>query len=157
MHKKRSPLSLLLVLALVAVACNQAGAPTGQPSLPGATDSQPSAPGATDSEPSAEPSGEASSSPAASGGEAVTCETPVRVGLVTDVGRVNDKGFNQSAYEGMLAAEEAAPTCFETDFIETTSQSDYARNIAEFAENDYDVVIGVGFLLGDSLGDAGME
>ena len=157
MHQKRSPLSLMLALALLAVACNQAGAPTGQPSLPGATDSQPSAPGATDSEPSAEPSGEAPSGPPASGGEAVTCETPVRVGLVTDVGRVNDKGFNQSAYEGMLAAEEAAPTCFETDFIETVSQSDYVRNIAEFAENDYDVVIGVGFLLGDALGDASKE
>ncbi|MDQ3553471.1 MAG: BMP family ABC transporter substrate-binding protein [Chloroflexota bacterium] len=151
MHQKRSPLSLLLVLALVAVACNQAGGPTGQPSAPGGTASQPSA------EPSPEPSGEDPSGPPASGGEAPTCDTPVRVGLVTDVGRVNDKGFNQSAYEGMLAAEEAAPTCFETDFIETTSQSDYARNIAEFAENDYDVVIGVGFLLGDSLGDAAME
>lgn len=83
-----------------------------------------------------------------------TCATALKVGLVTDVGRVNDKGFNQSAYEGMEAAKTAAPTCFETDYIETTSQSDYAKNIAEFTDNDYDVVIGVGFLLGDALGDA---
>ena len=54
----------------------------------------------------------------------------------------------------MKAAEALAPTCFDTDYIETTSQSDYAKNIAEFADNDYDVVIGVGFLLGDALGDA---
>jgi basic membrane protein A len=84
----------------------------------------------------------------------VTCETPLQVGLVTDVGRVNDKGFNQSAYEGMLAAAEAAPTCFETDFIETTSASDYAANIAQFTDAGYDIVIGVGFLLGNDLGDA---
>ena len=73
---------------------------------------------------------------------------------MTDVGRVNDKGFNQSAYEGMLAAAEAAPTCFETDYIETTSQSDYAPNIAQFTDSGSNVVIGVGFLLGDALGDA---
>ena len=73
---------------------------------------------------------------------------------MTDVGRVNDKGFNQSAYEGMLAAAEAAPTCFETEYIETTSQSDYAPNIAQFTDSGSNVVIGVGFLLGDALGDA---
>jgi basic membrane protein A and related proteins len=88
---------------------------------------------------------------------AVTCDTPLRVGLVTDVGRVNDKGFNQSAYEGMLAAQTAAPTCFETDFIETISQSDYQANIAQFTDAGYDVVIGVGFLLGNDLGDAAKE
>jgi basic membrane protein A and related proteins len=79
------------------------------------------------------------------------------VGLVTDVGRINDKGFNQSAFEGMEAAAAAAPSCFETDYIETTSQSDYAPNIAQFTEDGYDVIIGVGFLLGDALGDAAKE
>ena len=39
----------------------------------------------------------------------VTCDSKLKVGLVTDVGRINDKGFNQSAYEGMQAAAEAAP------------------------------------------------
>jgi basic membrane protein A len=73
---------------------------------------------------------------------------------VTDVGRINDKGFNQSAYEGMESAARAAPTCFETSYIETTSGSDYAKNIAEFAGNEYNVIIGVGFLMGDAMGDA---
>jgi basic membrane protein A len=73
---------------------------------------------------------------------------------VTDVGRINDKGFNQSAYEGMISAAEEAPTCFETDFIETTSASDYAANIASFTDAGYDVIIGVGFLLGNDMGDA---
>jgi basic membrane protein A len=85
---------------------------------------------------------------------APTCDEPLQVGLVTDVGRVNDKGFNQSAYEGMLAAAEAAPTCFETEYIETTSQSDYAANIAQFTDSGADVVFGVGFLLGDAIGVA---
>jgi basic membrane protein A len=76
---------------------------------------------------------------------------------VTDVGRINDKGFNQSAFEGMEAAAAAAPTCFDTDYIETQSQSDYAPNIAQFTDAGYDVVIGVGFLLGDALGDAAIN
>ena len=46
------------------------------------------------------------------------------------------------------------PTCFETEYIETTSQSDYATNIAQFTDSGSNVVIGVGFLLGDALGDA---
>ena len=61
-------------------------------------------------------------------------QAKLKVGLVTDVGRINDKGFNQSAYEGMQAALAAAPTCFDTKYIETQSQSDYAKNIAEFTD-----------------------
>jgi basic membrane protein A len=95
--------------------------------------------------------------PASEAPTAVTCDTALKVGLVTDVGRVNDKGFNQSAFEGMEAAKAAAPTCFETQYIETTSQSDYAKNIAEFTDEGYNVVIGVGFLLGDAMGDAAKE
>ena len=101
--------------------------------------------------PSDAPSAPPSTEPSAA---TITCDTAIKVGLVTDVGRVNDKGFNQSAYEGMLAAAEAAPTCFETEYIETTSQSDYATNIAQFTDSGSNVVIGVGFLLGDALGDA---
>lgn len=99
------------------------------------------------------PSDAPSEAPSASP-DGLTCDTPLMVGLVTDVGRVNDKGFNQSAYEGMLAAAEAAPTCFETEYIETTSQSDYAANIAQFTDSGSDIVIGVGFLLGDAIGEA---
>ena len=107
--------------------------------------------------PTAAPTAEATAAPTAeptATPAAALCDEKLKVGLVTDVGRINDKGFNQSAYEGMEAATALAPSCFETDYIETTSQSDYAKNIAEFADNGYDVVIGVGFLLGDAMGDA---
>jgi basic membrane protein A len=149
MRTRSLGLTLFAGLAIFVAAC---GGGTGtSPSAPAASEPAASEPAA--SQPAASEPAASASAPA----EGVTCDTPLKVGLVTDVGRVNDKGFNQSAYEGMLAAAEAAPTCFETDFIETTSQSDYAKNIAEFSENDYDVVIGVGFLLGDALGDAAKE
>ena len=145
MRTRSLGLTLFAGLAILVAACGGGGATTA----PETTAPETTAPESMAPE-SMAPESMAPSAPA----EGVTCDEPLKVGLVTDVGRVNDKGFNQSAYEGMLAAEEEAPTCFETDYIETTSQSDYARNIAEFSENDYDVVIGVGFLLGDALGDA---
>ena len=149
MRTRSLGLTLFAGLAIFVAACS--GGTGTSPSAPAASEPAASEPAA--SQPAASEPAASASAPA----QGVTCDTALKVGLVTDVGRVNDKGFNQSAYEGMLAAAEAAPTCFETDYIETTSQSDYAKNIAEFSENDYDVVIGVGFLLGDALGDAAKE
>ncbi len=67
------------------------------------------------------------------------------VRLVTDIGKVDDRTFNQYAYEGMIAAEDCFG--FETSFIETVSEADYAKNIATTLEGGPDVVITVGFLL----------
>jgi len=143
MRTRSLGLTLFAGLAILVAACGPGGETTAPTDAP-----------ATQAPASEAPASEAPMSEAPTG---ITCDTPLQVGLVTDVGRVNDKGFNQAAFEGMEAAKAEAPTCFETQFIETTSQSDYARNIAEFSENDYDVVIGVGFLLGDALGDAAAE
>jgi len=140
MHK-RFGLTLFAGLAIIVAACGPAGTSTA-PSV---------APSAPSVAPSTGPSVEPSVEPSAA---TVTCDAKLKIGLVTDVGRINDKGFNQSAYEGMQAAADAAPTCFETDYIETTSQSDYAANIGQFTDSGSNVVIGVGFLLGDALGDA---
>ena len=67
------------------------------------------------------------------------------VRLVTDIGKIDDRTFNQYAYEGM----EAAADCFgfETDYIETASEADYAKNINTALEGGPDVVITTGFLL----------
>ena len=68
-----------------------------------------------------------------------------RVNLVTDIGRIDDGTFNQFAYEGMTAAEECFG--FETSYIETVSEADYATNIATTLSDQPDVVITNGFLL----------
>ncbi|MEO6318542.1 MAG: BMP family ABC transporter substrate-binding protein [Acidimicrobiales bacterium] len=70
------------------------------------------------------------------------------VRLVTDIGKVDDRTFNQYAYEGMVAAEECFG--FETSFIETVSEADYEENISTALEGDPDIVITVGFLLADA-------
>ena len=146
MHK-RLGLTLFAGLAIFVSACSSGGS-SASPSAAAPSAAASAAPSAAAS---ASASAEASPSASAAG---ATCDKKLKVGLVTDVGRINDKGFNQSAYEGMQAAQAAAPTCFDTKYIETQSQSDYAKNIAEFTDAGSDIVIGVGFLLGDALGDA---
>ena len=70
------------------------------------------------------------------------------VGLVTDVGKVDDRSFNQSAWEAVQRAQkELAATA---QYIETTDAKDYGKNIGTFAEERYDVIVTVGFALGEA-------
>jgi basic membrane lipoprotein Med (substrate-binding protein (PBP1-ABC) superfamily) len=75
----------------------------------------------------------------------VTAPEGFTVRLVTDIGKVDDRTFNQYAYEGMQAAQECFG--FDTSFIETVSEADYAKNIATALDGGPDVVVTVGFLL----------
>ncbi len=72
----------------------------------------------------------------------------LKVGLVTDVGRINDRSFNQSAWEGVQKAEEELGA--EIKYIETKDAKDYEDNIRQFADEGYDVIVTVGFALGDA-------
>ena len=78
------------------------------------------------------------------------CSTPevFCVGLVTDVGKINDKSFNQSAWQGVQLAEKELGAHIQ--YIETTDARDYAKNISTFGEARYDVIVTVGFALGDA-------
>jgi ABC-type uncharacterized transport system permease subunit/basic membrane lipoprotein Med (substrate-binding protein (PBP1-ABC) superfamily) len=72
----------------------------------------------------------------------------VRVGLVTDVGKIDDGTFNQYAYEGMTRAAEEFR--LETTYIETAHSDDGANNILALAEQGYQVVVTVGQALGET-------
>lgn len=73
----------------------------------------------------------------------------IRVALVTDVGKINDGTFNQFAFEGLQRAETELGV--QIDYIETQQPTDYEKNLDQFASQDYDLVIGVGFLMGDAI------
>ncbi len=83
---------------------------------------------------------------------------------MTETGPIDDHGFNESALKGVRDAEAQAPTCFESDAIDSKSPADYAANVGHFADAGYDIVIGVGSpagvtfaqdeLLADAMGDA---
>ena len=70
------------------------------------------------------------------------------VGLVTDVGSVDDKSFNQSSWEGVKRAELEFKAI--TNYIETKDAKDYMTNIELFANKKYDVIVTVGFGLGEA-------
>ncbi|MGQ4808419.1 hypothetical protein NKDENANG_01801 [Candidatus Entotheonellaceae bacterium PAL068K] len=72
----------------------------------------------------------------------------LQVGLVTDVGKVDDGTFNEFAYTGMMRAVKEFD--LKSAFIETQQPTDYEKNIAQFADAGYDLIIAVGFMLGDA-------
>jgi basic membrane protein A len=77
-----------------------------------------------------------------------TTGAKMKVGLVTDVGGVNDKSFNQSAWDGTQKA--AKEFGWDVKFIESKQPTDYEKNIDQFATEKYDVIVTVGFLMGDA-------
>jgi basic membrane protein A len=72
----------------------------------------------------------------------------LKVGMVTDVGGVNDKSFNQSAWAGVQKG--MAELGIDAKFIESKQPTDYEKNIDQFATEGYDAIITVGFLMGDA-------
>ena len=75
-------------------------------------------------------------------------EKEFRVGMVSDVGGIDDASFNQLTWSGLERV--AKDLGIQAQFIESQAQADYEKNITEFAEQDYDMIITVGFLLGDA-------
>jgi len=99
-----------------------------------------------------------SAAPAAPQAPAETAAA-VKVGLVTDVGRVNDRSFNQSAWEGVVQAAAALGLREGDDYkyIETQDSKDYVDNIQQFVDAGFNVVVTVGFALGEATIAAAKE
>jgi basic membrane protein A and related proteins len=68
--------------------------------------------------------------------------------LVTDAGGVDDRSFNETAYNGLARAEQELG--IETAVLESTADTDYEPNIQEFIDQDCDLIVTVGFLLGEA-------
>ncbi|NMC29042.1 MAG: BMP family ABC transporter substrate-binding protein [Pelolinea sp.] len=115
-------LSLLIIASVLLVSCKAA---------------------ATEEAPAEEPAAE---EPAA---EEPAAETPkLKFCQVTDMGGIDDKSFNATAWKGM----EQAATDFgvEVKYLESQQQSDYEVNLNAFVEEKCDLIVSVGFLLADA-------
>jgi basic membrane protein A len=76
--------------------------------------------------------------------------------MVTDIGGINDKSFNQSSWAGMQAAHAAEPTKIDPIFLPSTSSADYAKNITAFENEKCGIIVTVGFLMGPATQSAAL-
>jgi basic membrane protein A len=94
-----------------------------------------------------------SSSSSAGGGSGTTSTQgeakKIKVGLVTDIGGLNDRGFNQLANDGLERAKKELGV--DGRVISSSKNSDYIPNLGTFGQQGYDLIIGNGFLMGDAV------
>jgi basic membrane protein A len=77
---------------------------------------------------------------------AAPAESKLKAAQVTDLGGIDDKSFNATAYKGIEQA--VAELGIEGKYLESQQQADYAKNIQQLLDEETDLIITVGFLLG---------
>lgn len=87
--------------------------------------------------------------------EDAASDDKVKIGMITDVGGVNDESFNQSSWEGLQAVEkELGKDKIEVKVLESTQDADYDSNIDQFIDQEMDLIIGVGYKLEKAIAKA---
>src|SRR4051794_17380421 len=120
MHRlPRLPLAALAALALVLSAC-------------GSSDNSSS-----------------STSSSSSGSTPTPAAKKLKVAMVTDIGGLNDRSFNASAYKGLQAAKSQLGA--DIRVLTSSSNADYVPNLSTLARQKYDLVFGVGFLMAGAV------
>jgi basic membrane protein A and related proteins len=115
---------LLLILAILLVACQ----PTAQPDAEVAEEAAPVEEGAAPAEE----------------------ETPFTVGMVFATGGLGDKSFNDSGYNGAVMAQEELGITF--DYVEPNEIAEYESHNRSFAQTGkYDLIVGLGFDQAESM------
>lgn len=87
------------------------------------------------------------------GGSAKTSN--VQIGMVTDVGGVNDKSFNQSAWEALQATEKESGA--KVKYLQSKSDQDYIPNLNQFVKGDFNLTWGIGFNLANAIGQVAKD
>ena len=118
-----SLISIMAILSMLLAACQPAPAPTEAPAPVQQTEAP--APVATEAP---KPAFKA-------------CE-------VTDTGGIDDKSFNATAWKGVEDAQKQLG--IEGKYLESQQQTDYEKNINAFIDEKCDIILTVGFLLGDA-------
>ena len=70
--------------------------------------------------------------------------------MVTDTGGIDDRSFNQSAWQAMQEVQSANPGKIAVKYLQSTSQSDYVPNINAFIGQKCGIIVTNGFLMGSA-------
>ncbi|WP_055106282.1 BMP family lipoprotein [Paenibacillus ihumii] len=79
----------------------------------------------------------------------------LKVGMVTDLGSVNDKSFNQSAWEALQQLEQDYG--FEVKYLEPKSDADVVPNLNQFVKANYDLTWATAYTLADAVAQLANE
>jgi basic membrane protein A len=138
---------MALIVALTFAACGGGATPSPKPATPPPATASAVAPTATPVAATATPVAATpvpstpAVSPSASAAAYKAC-------MVSDTGGIDDKSFNQNAWKGM--EDVSAKLGVEVKFLESTAATDYEKNINQFLSEGCDMIVTVGFLLGDA-------
>lgn len=132
LRRYRAHLGLLAAAFIVVAGCSGGGA-TASPSASEA----PPASQAPTAAPTAAPTEAPTAAPVA-----------YKVCQISDTGGTDDHAFNENAWKGMTDAQ--ASLGVEVKFLESTTEADYAKNINQFISEGCNMILTVGFLLGDA-------
>lgn len=133
-------LAVVLLAAMVLSACQPAATPTAAP-----TEAPTTAPVVPTEAPTAAPTVAATEAPTAATAGKLFC-------LVTDTGGINDKSFNASAWLGLQQAQTDLGATIK--YLQSTQETDYAKNIQAMLDQKCDLIVTVGFLLGGATATA---
>ena len=78
---------------------------------------------------------------------------PIKVGLVTDVGGIDDKSFNQGTWEGikLFGKENGLKEGEGIKYLQSTADADYIPNLSTFADEKMDLIVAPGFLFNEAM------
>jgi basic membrane protein A len=96
-----------------------------------------------------------SSKKSSPGGTTTSAAAAKKIGLVTDVGGLNDKGFNHLSYVGLQRAKARLGVQAKVNL--SASSGEYVPNLTSFVRQGYDLIIGVGFTEADAIDTAANE
>ncbi len=77
----------------------------------------------------------------------------IRVGLVTDIGGIDDKSFNQGTWEGIkqYGKETGGKEGKDVKYLQSTAEADYVPNLSTFADEKIDLIVAPGFLFTNAM------
>lgn len=140
MTKKKAIAKLsiaLTVLSLLVAACAPQAASTPAASAP--------------TQAAAEPATQAPAAAPTSAPAAASSDCKLKIGYVSDVGKINDQSFNQASWTGVQEGAKAlglSDNCY--SFIETADSADYETNINSFVKEGYTLIVTSGFAMGQA-------